>query len=632
MDDLPAIPEGTSFEPGLLSQLKFTTGAQAVAYLRALARQNGFDLPSRDSFTSDAIRLYCHRGDRGHGEKTTKTGCEFGLKLRRHEEGYVIMPDSRLEHNHPLLPAKAPALPQDVEEHAKLMAKIGVARPAVVRFIHEATGTFPTATQVASLFSPERPHPDQSQTDALIAHVEGNGGLCIQWETIEFDEPVRGAVLTVTPDKLRNLRQFGDVLFLDGTAIRNELGWTTYPVTLLDNGNQIVSGGLLFTAFERTEVFCWLLGHFVTFLGDKLQTIFTDEDFAMRAAFELTHQENPRIYHRLCIWHKRGNFLKHVQALTRDPKVVTAAMDLFDTIAYNKSIEIVDQAVDQLIALLPKLADYVHNEIWALRAQLTEAYRGNALTLGRRSNQAGESNNNMLRHTLSAGGHTLVEIRDGYSQCHCIKEAAEVEAIARQFNKPHFLEAVFDIKLHRPLCRRVDLLVNKSKAWVCSATDEPGLYLARFEGKDRVIVWQMRAEGEDAICQCNETSGTELPCCHLIALFYQLAGRAFPARLIAPRWIPDFAQITVPPLPALTIAQADKVQRILSQVSSDDEGDTPPPPPESLNDADPGELPDESDPIVAAADTQTRRYTRLMMVAKEVVQRASVNPERYDGY
>jgi hypothetical protein len=158
------------------------------------------------------------------------------------------------------------------------------------------------------------------------------------------------------------------------------------------------------------------------------------------------------------------------------------------------------------------------------------------------------------------------------------------------------------------------------------------LYVARFEGKHCVTEWQMRVkDGELPLCECNGTSGTGLPCSHLIALFDQAGEHAFPVQLIAPRWVPDHSQMRIPPLPELTLAQADKVQRILSQVSSGDEDDTPPPPPDWFDDSDRPEFPHQSDPIVAATDTQTRRYRRLMTIAKEVVQRASVNTERYDG-
>jgi hypothetical protein len=390
MSEIP--PPGAAFNPEFLSRLTFTNGEKLTTYLKALAIQNGFALALRDATTSDVIRLYCHRGNRGHGAKTTKTNCPFRFKLRRHGGSYVIMPNSILEHNHDPLPFKPEALPQSVEDHVKIMARIGIGRPSISHSIHEVVGQYPTTSQLGSFFAPDRPSPEASETDDLISHVEAQGGNSIPWKTVEAGTTVRGAVLTLTIDEQRNLDLFGDVLFLDGTAIRNELGWTTYPISLVDNANRILSGGLLFTAFERTEVFYWLLNYLGQFLQDKLLTIFTDEDLAMMAAIEMIKAQHPNVHHRLCVWHKRSNFQKWVQSATHDSKVVVAALELFDSIVYEKSPEKVDQAHDNLLTLIPNLAGYIDTEVYDVRTQLTEAYRGNAFCLGRRSTQAGESN------------------------------------------------------------------------------------------------------------------------------------------------------------------------------------------------------------------------------------------------
>lgn len=103
MDHPEPVPEATRFEPSLLARLKFATGAQAVAYLRALAHQNGLRLAACDSLTNDIIRLHCRIASPGHGEKTKRTGGEFQFKLHRTDVGYIIRPGVRREHNPPLL-------------------------------------------------------------------------------------------------------------------------------------------------------------------------------------------------------------------------------------------------------------------------------------------------------------------------------------------------------------------------------------------------------------------------------------------------------------------------------------------------------------------------------------------------
>jgi hypothetical protein len=68
--------EAGGFADECLSNLQVRDGPSGVAYLKALALQNGFRLSARDSDKGDRIRLYCHRASRGEGHRrTTKTAC-----------------------------------------------------------------------------------------------------------------------------------------------------------------------------------------------------------------------------------------------------------------------------------------------------------------------------------------------------------------------------------------------------------------------------------------------------------------------------------------------------------------------------------------------------------------------------
>jgi hypothetical protein len=89
----------------------------------------------------------------------------------------------------------------------------------------------------------------------MVNHVKRESGIAHIRETLEGDMMVRAAVLTVTIDESRNLECFGDIIFLDGTMIRNELEWTIFPVTLVHECNRIMFDGLLLTVFEQTKVF-----------------------------------------------------------------------------------------------------------------------------------------------------------------------------------------------------------------------------------------------------------------------------------------------------------------------------------------------------------------------------------------
>jgi hypothetical protein len=75
----PSLPR---FAADYLHSLRFPHSAGALAHLRSLAHQEGFELSACDSLHSRCIRLYCHRGETGKGDqKSTKTGCAFRLNL-----------------------------------------------------------------------------------------------------------------------------------------------------------------------------------------------------------------------------------------------------------------------------------------------------------------------------------------------------------------------------------------------------------------------------------------------------------------------------------------------------------------------------------------------------------------------
>jgi hypothetical protein len=70
----------------------------------------------------------------------------------------------------------------------------------------------------------------------------------------------------------------------------------------------------------------------------KLKTIFTDDDSAMMIAIvDFCALSRPDLAHRLCTWHKKMNFSRHLSA----PRVTAAARDLadnlFDEMCYTKT-------------------------------------------------------------------------------------------------------------------------------------------------------------------------------------------------------------------------------------------------------------------------------------------------------
>jgi hypothetical protein len=246
----PTAEQPSGFTPNYLSGLRFKDGQRAVTYLKSLALQHGFKLSARDAMTSDAIRLYCHRSERSKGhKKTTKTDCPFHIMVRWRpsEKHFRVTESSVLTHNHDLLPPTISTLPKNIEESAKAMLHIGIGRRQVIADIHHMIGSYPTGEQLATLMKDDHVKPMATETERLVAEVVNQGGEC---HVYQDGKGLRAAVLTITPFERENLRRFGDLRFVDGTMIRNSLGWTTLPITLINETKAITSGGLLFTAFE----------------------------------------------------------------------------------------------------------------------------------------------------------------------------------------------------------------------------------------------------------------------------------------------------------------------------------------------------------------------------------------------
>jgi hypothetical protein len=208
------------------------------------------------------------------------------------------MEQCNLEHNHEMLTNRPEALPDDIASTVRAMLSVGVPKALVLAFVHETTGRCLSRQELSSGFGAESVPVLRVESAELIANVEADGGICHVYDLPDGDDFARADVFTLTQEESMNLTRFGDVLFLDGTAIRNAMGWATVPVTLVDDCKEIISGGLLFTAFEREEIYVWFLATLSRILEDKRRTIFSDEDSALGPAVVHLRLDRPEIAHR----------------------------------------------------------------------------------------------------------------------------------------------------------------------------------------------------------------------------------------------------------------------------------------------------------------------------------------------
>lgn len=91
----------------------------------------------------------------------------------------------------------------------------------------------------------------------------------------------------MTKNEESNFKEFGDVIFIDGTHIKLNLKWEVIPITLIDKNKNIQCGGILYASLFTEEVIVWFIELLLKFdfVKQNLETIITDEDAAFLIAF-----------------------------------------------------------------------------------------------------------------------------------------------------------------------------------------------------------------------------------------------------------------------------------------------------------------------------------------------------------
>jgi hypothetical protein len=279
-DEDSAPPAFPGMDLDALRGLSLEAADKAVDYVKAQAKSHGFKLSLRDSVGENRIRLICHRANYKNGSKTTKTGCEVWLCLPKRGGGYCNDIPDGLCHNHPLLPPPPDDMPDAVAKSVSDLISLGVSNTQIVQFVEKQTGRLLSTHDIELFRRPEDELVTMSETDRLLASLDIDDQVFVYEATVS-GEPRRAGVLVVTEWEMANLQRFGDVVWLDGTSLKNDLGWTTWLIALCDDRKKLTSGGAFFAAFENEEAFVWLLQTVEPLVHDQLKTIFTDEDSAL---------------------------------------------------------------------------------------------------------------------------------------------------------------------------------------------------------------------------------------------------------------------------------------------------------------------------------------------------------------
>jgi hypothetical protein len=528
-------------------------------------------------------------------------------------------------------------IPESVGNSVRDLITIGVTNVQIIQFIQKQTGCLLSRYDIDAFRHPAIAHALLGETESLLNNLKPEDNVFIFTQTFQGEER-RAAILIVTASERQNLSRFGDVIWLDGTTIKNDLGWTTWPITLCDDRKELASGGVFFTAFENTESFAWFLQTLEGLVRDSLRTLFSDEDSALGPAIvQFQSALRPDVAHRICLFHKRRNFVKHVNQARVPAETQDEALRLFDALCKYSSTAEVETAIEKIRLLIPSMSDYLDTEIFERIGLFTEAFRHGARTLGYVATALSESANHMIRNSLRAGVLTLQEIRAGISQAYALKALGTIRTIAHEFQQPSFLEVTYGLKLHRPILRWIDdIMMDAGQCQVELARTEAAtrFYVATIEGRRP---YHIRLEGDTVTCECDQTAAIGMPCAHIVALYQAGGNGAFPVALIAQRWVPNFEDITFPDLPLISLPEEDHVLRVVSDSLTDDEADF-----DSDDEYDDGgmeeEEPGAEDQAAPPTDDgprrrmisgQSWRYKTVVGLGKQIAQKAAESEELF---
>jgi hypothetical protein len=345
--------------------------------------------------------------------------------------------------------------------------------------------------------------------------------------TVESDlSSVRVGCFTQTREERENLLNYGDVIFLDGTVIDNNLRWDTFPITLLDRNRQICSGGVFFLGLQTTEVFSWVLSTIYEAIGEKWETLITDEDSAMMIAVPVFIQNVYHIRHYICIFHKYANIRRHINQLTCPKETKLLLIRLTQAICYGKSSAEVEHALNQMIEVAPDLQHYVDTNVRPLIPLFSDCCKGDGLTLGYRATSVAESANAMIRRHLPGTALTLAELRRAITTAYSYRRQGNFRQLLVS-NEMREVIASTSLNLEPNIIQILEKSISKSKRMVTEVLEDNSIVVV--DGQRRFIV-------EASRCQCGYPVCWGLPCPHLI-LAHRQQLNAFPAALIHPRWL-----------------------------------------------------------------------------------------------
>jgi hypothetical protein len=213
------------FTDANLDKMPFPDTDATITYLKEMADRTGFRLSLQDKRSADRARMYCLIGNHCKGrKKSKKTGCPFHVTLIKSEGSMCHIAKARnLEHNHDLRIRRESTLTEEMQDVVRRMKGVGISAILICEFLRGKYGVPIMPVDVDSVSPDFEEASTMQETDDLRGKI-AERNRAIHFFTVDSEfMSTRVACFTQTAQEDYNLREFGDVILLNGTAIDSHL-------------------------------------------------------------------------------------------------------------------------------------------------------------------------------------------------------------------------------------------------------------------------------------------------------------------------------------------------------------------------------------------------------------------------
>ena len=607
-----------------LEGLSFDSNKELYDILKIQALKSGFNIASRQPLSGMYGVFYCTKGGRVRRATTAKCGCTFQFKTTIRADGkiHIRIDDTlNLDHNHPMHPDlyAHQIVRQETAEVINELHAAGV-KPMQIKSYLEQKGYNLSTLQIQYVIRRAEVASFQVESEELIEYVNREPNAL----TRAFESEIEGkrhrfAVMTFTAKELENLKQFGDVLFIDGTMSQLRLRWEILPITSVDQHRELVSCGIMYASVTNEDVITWMLSELWQILQPIgiFKTLVTDEDAAFAAAFEAMLRgvnDDPEnhilLKHVLCALHKQRNFTQKLQKCGLTHELRVKAVELFRSICYHTNNAYAEHCLEQLKEMSPILRRYIEERIVGVLPQFARSYMNGVWSNGYNTTSPAESMNNLLKQGITS----LMSLRESRQHFDNVLANHEANCALRHLRRlfPVEQDGYMPVELYRQLGSKMAAKLAKqtksAESIVVEEIDDPYYTHRAFHRNHGEISYRLH----DEECECNTHTFLGIPCSHLIR-HYMNQEKEFPIHLINERWRVD------------EIGEPEREEEAPEAGSGDEEG-----PVEALErDLAEGleEEDAESDLPADESESSKQLYLRMFHLGKNIASKACNNPE-----